>query len=390
MVVLKLKDGQEVDTSDSETMQRIALVQEMDRPPITAMEVAEAQEEHRQARKAQAEAGTAEGTTGAAPMIRVSDDPPPPPLVGDFMATFEDTVIYGRGGSTKGTTAAWLALQNVQKDSQAVVYIADFEHHPEEWSGRLRRLGATDEDLARIYYASPFSGDWTYPRGSLPQVAEYIRQDCERLGATLLIVDSMSAAMGKGEAMGGWSDAGEYFDALRVIRGSRRLRTLNLAHVAGNSEKFPDRPFGSVQIHNAARETWAIAVNEEQSEGADAQGLNSTEAELRCKKASGRQKPRPNVITYTYEPNYGPITVKLAERRSSNGDLVYGVLIRTPDQLLTAKQIAAAIKSDTGEARTEAQITDAIRTARFGRFDTDAKRRPFRFKIAAGDDGGEG
>jgi len=31
-----------------------------------------------------------------------------------------------------------------------------------------------------------------------------------------------------------------------------------VAHVKGDSGKFPDRPFGSVFVHNLARETWAV------------------------------------------------------------------------------------------------------------------------------------
>ena len=57
MVVLKLKDGQSVDTDDTETMTRIAAVKEMDRPPLTALDIAEAQEERRLAKLAPATEG---------------------------------------------------------------------------------------------------------------------------------------------------------------------------------------------------------------------------------------------------------------------------------------------------------------------------------------------
>ena len=314
------------------------------------------------------------------PVSRISTEPPPPPLVGEFMATWEDTVVFGRGGSTKGTTAAWLALQAVRNDPETVAYIIDFEHHEDEWGGRLARFGTTPDETERIFYASPFSGAWTYPRGSLPEVAEYVRQDCERLGVTLLIVDSMSAAMGKGEAMGGWSDAGDYFDALRHIRGDRQMRSLNLAHVTGNAEKFPDRPFGSSQIHNAARETWAIAVNEERLDGPEAHGLTYADVELRCKKASGRRKPAPQLLTYTYEPDYGAITATLKLGNLSNGDMIYQVLRDlTGNPLVDAAKIARAVNLEFATTLTPAQVYDAIRRdtrSKTPRFEVTGARFP--------------
>ena len=315
------------------------------------------------------------GTTGVRPVSAIEAAPAQLPLIGDFMATEEDTVLYGRGGSTKGTTAAWWALQAVRAAPEVGVYILDYEHHEGEWTGRLRRLGGTEDELGRIHYASPYSRQWTHPVGQLSEVWQHVKEDCDRLEVTLLIIDSMTAASEAGEAMGGKQAADEYF------RSTRRIgrRALHLGHVPGNAEKWPERPFGSVHIHNYARETWAVAITNETQP--DEFGLSSTEVELRCKKAQDRPKPKPQVITFEYEPDHGAITVKHSERDRTHADLAYEALLKTPDTQLTGKAVAAAILQDTGEKLTEAQVYDAIRRDRQDRFETDKTARPFKVQV---------
>jgi hypothetical protein len=316
------------------------------------------------------------GVTGARPFNQLRSDPPPCPLVGVFMATEEDVILYGRGGSTKGTIAAWWALCHVRTDPLAVVYVLDYEHHETEWGGRMRRLGATEVEMARIHYASPYAKQWTHPVGELAEVWPYVKDDCDELAATLLIVDSITAASEAGEAMGGKQATDDYFRASRQIG----RRTLHLAHVTGTAEKWPERPFGSVHVHNYARETWAVAIVREGDEGPETHGLTSTEVELRCKKANGRPKPRPQVLTFTYEPDHGVITVAESERDTGHTELVHDALSKTPDVWLTAKQIVAAVKEDTAESLTPAQVYDAIRYDRRERFESDKASRPFKFK----------
>jgi hypothetical protein len=319
------------------------------------------------------------GETGVLPISQIEYRLPTPPLVSVFMGTEEATILYGPGGATKGTTAAWWALRHVREDREAVVYLLDFEHHESEWTGRLERLGATPEEQSRIYYASPYAKEWTAARGFLADVAELIAEDCDRLGVTLLVVDSMTVATPAGEAMGGQQAATDYFDGLNRIG----RRSLNLAHVRGDSAKWPDRPFGSVQIHNLARETWAVAVVQDGGEVSETAGLTSTEVELRCKKASDRLKPKPQVITYTYEPDHGAITVTEGERSASHAEMVLEALVKTPDEWMTGKAIAAAVMQDTGENLSEAQVYDAIRRDKRDRFEQDKSRRPFKVKVKA-------
>jgi hypothetical protein len=319
-------------------------------------------------------------TTGVRPTSLINGEPPPPPLVEPYMATTEATMIYGAGGSCKGTTAAHLALRYTSNDPDGIVYILDFEHHESEWGGRLRRLGATDAELDRIHYAGPYSKEWTAPTGALKDVAEYVRADCERLGVTLLIVDSYSAATTSGDAMGGKAAADEYFEALNRIG----IRSLSLGHIPGTTEsKWPPRPFGSVHIRNYCRETWAIAEIETPGGWNPGEyGLTNTTVELRCTKAQDRQKPPHQIISYDYEPDYGPITVHEEEKGAqSNTDLIVAALEQTPDVLLTAEQIAKTTKT-MGGSLTAAHVYETIRKDRKGRFTTDRSKSPLRYKLS--------
>lgn len=322
-------------------------------------------------------------TTGARWISAIEPIEPPKPLVGPFMATYEATILYGPGGVGKGTTAAWMALEYLHADSNARVYILDFEHHEQEWSGRLRRLGAIDE-LDRIAYASPFSKEWTAPRGALTDVAQYVKADCDRLGVTLLIIDSYSAATTTGDAMGGQPAATEFFDALSLIGG----RTLTLAHVAGNSQRWPPKPFGSVFVHNWARETWAIEQVETDGQIAENEyGLSYMTLELRCQKAQERERPRHQRLVFTFEPHFGAISAALVEVDRNKAELIHQSLSRTPTEYLTAEQIAQAVKADTGEILSAPQVYDAIRRnvrSRRPLFEMDETKRPFRYRTAQG------
>jgi hypothetical protein len=62
---------------------------------------------------------------------------------------------------------------------------------------------------------------------------------------------------------------------------------------------------------------------------------------------------------------------------------VYEALLKTPDEWLTGKAMAAAVMQDTGEKLSEAQVYDAIRRDTRDRFEQDKSRRPFKVKIRA-------
>jgi hypothetical protein len=229
-------------------------------------------------------------------------------------------------------------------------------------------MGATDEELVRIHYRAPFGADWTAETGALSKVAELIRDDAARLGVTYLIVDSYSVATSNGDTMGGEAAAREYFTALARIG----LPSLTIAHVRGDAGKFPDRPFGSVFVHNLARESWAVErVGEDPVDDVedDPYQPNVVALELRNKKSNGRATSRPQFITFTF---YADSTIEVTTDRPGGRSVAQLVEDALADGPLPIKGIIAAIREDTGQLLTENTLRSAL------------TRHPQRFAQATG------
>jgi hypothetical protein len=265
-------------------------------------------------------------------------------------------VLYARGGTGKGLLACWFARDLVRAGH--VVMVVDFEGHEMEWGSRLRGLGLTDDELGRIHYRVPFGSDWTAPTGSLAAVADAIRDDADRLGVTYLMVDSYSVATSNGDTMGGEAAAREYFSGLARIG----LPSLTIAHVRGDSGKFPERPFGSVFVHNLARETWAVErIGDDDPDAIDPDeirfGPYVVALELRNKKANARPKSAAQFVTFSFFAD-GTIEVMAdGPAGASVADLAADALADGP---LTVPKIAAAIKEDTGQAIAEDTLRKAL------------------------------
>lgn len=269
-------------------------------------------------------------------------------LCDPFLTPEGATVVYARGGTGKGMFTCWLVKRLVAAGH--VVMVVDFEGHEREWGSRLRGLGLTDEELARVHYRAPFASDWTAPTGSLAVVADAIRDDAAKLGVTFLIVDSYSVATSNGDTMGGEAAAREYFSGLARIG----LPSLTIAHVRGDSGKFPDRPFGSVFVHNLARETWAVERVGDDEPDLDPDlirvGPHIVALELRNKKANARPISPAQFVTFSF---FADGTIEVVTDRPAGravADLAADALAEGP---MTLAKIAAAIKEDTGEVIAE-------------------------------------
>ncbi len=302
-----------------------------------------------------AEVAAPEPTIGSRTAADLRYGPPLPQLAAPFLTSEGATVLYGKGGTGKGITACWLITRLVAAGH--VVMVLDFEGHEREWGSRLRGLGMTDDELARIPYRSPFGADWTAPTGALSKVAEAVRDDAERLGVTYLVVDSYSVATSNGDLMGGEAAAREYFTGLATIG----LPSLTIAHVRGDSGRFPDQPFGSVFVHNLARETWAVERIGDDEPETDPDviriGPNVVALELRNKKMNGGPTAPAQFVTFSFYAD-GSVTVnddRPAGR--SVADLAGDVLADGP---LTLPKIAAAILDDTGERISETSLRQAL------------------------------
>jgi hypothetical protein len=295
-------------------------------------------------------------TIGARTAADLRHGPPPDQLAGVFLTAEGDTVIYARGGTGKGLLACWLARQIVRAGH--VVMVVDFEGHEMEWGARLRGLGLTDDELGRIHYRAPFGSDWTAPTGSLAAVADAIRDDAVRRGVTYLMVDSYSVATSNGDTMGGEAAAREYFSGLARIG----LPSLTIAHVRGDSGKFPDRPFGSVFVHNLARETWAVEqLGNDEPDAIEPDvirfGPHVVAPELRNKKANARPKSAAQFVTFSF---FADGTIEVASDGPggrSVADLAADALADGP---LPLPKIAAAIKEDTGKVVSLENVRSAL------------------------------
>jgi hypothetical protein len=301
---------------------------------------------------------------------------PPDQLADPFLTPEGPTVIYARGGTGKGMVACWWTQQLVAGGH--VVMLVDFEGHEREWGSRLRGLGLTDDELRRVHYRAPFSSDWTAPTGSLAAVAGLIRGDAERHGVTYLIVDSYSVATSNGDTMGGEQAAREYFSGLARIG----LPSATIAHVRGDSGKFPDRPFGSVFVHNLARETWAVERIGDEPEAIYGDeirfGPYVVALELRNRKSNGRPAARAQFVTFSFHID-GSIEVQTDRPGGRTvADLAADVLADGP---MTIAKIAAAIREDTGQTFDETTLRKSL-TRHPRRFIQSTDSRPRTWSLA--------
>ena len=299
---------------------------------------------------------------------------PPEPLIPPFLTPEGATVLYGRGGVGKGLIACHFIQKLVE--SSHIVLLIDYEGHEREWGSRLRGLGMTDPQLRRVHYRAPFGPEWTAETGSLSAVADRLREEAYRLDATVSVVDSYSLATSSGDQLGGEASAKEYFSALQRIG----LPSLTLAHVTGASERFPAKPFGSVFVHNLARETWAVESTRESNDSeAEALHLEHTiSLELRNMKQNTRQRVGPQFIDFSF---FGDNSIEVSREATANlsiADLAADILAATPN--LTLKQLAAAIKEDT--ARTVSAETLRMTLCRYpARFVEDRTSRPHHWSM---------
>ena len=231
------------------------------------------------------------------------------------------------------------------------VMVIDFEGHDGEWGRRARDMGFTEEQLKNVHYREPYGQSWEASSGTLHQIADNIRQDCERFKISVIIIDSYTAATSGGGDMGGQEAAQEYFKALATIG----CTSLTLAHVTGNSDKFPAKPFGSVFVHNFARETWAInAAEDAKTEIAFDAATNDLQptvmtVELRNMKMSQRKKvPAPKFIAFSFfHDGHIEVDDQAGKTALTIAEMASGILSRA-DKALPIKSIVKLVEEDYG------------------------------------------
>lgn len=203
-------------------------------------------------------------------------------IVEPFVEAGGVTVLFAMGGTGKSmcamaiaaTAASGTAVVGTPKGEAGPVLYLDWETDPATATERLRAicLGAGIASLPPVHYRRQVA--------SLESAAQEIRRDIARLGAVMVVVDSLGAARG-----------GEPESADLTIRTFVALRSLGVPvlvvdHVSKAAGNDATTSFGSVYTHNLARLTWAL--DKAQDEGSDRLVL----ALVNRKRNNGRLLPR--------------------------------------------------------------------------------------------------
>jgi hypothetical protein len=181
---------------------------------------------------------------------------PPEPEVMPPLLSFKDpTILYGEGGCGKSTLATAAALSIVTGVElipgmpvrlPGRVVVLDWEDKEGAWGRRLhafaRAAGIPTEEVIYQRQQRPL-------KDSIERVAAL----CAAEGADLVIVDSVTRAIGSGgEHQSAESGTVQLFEALAILD----CTTLLIDHVVGaamGTERAVVRPYGSVVKFNLAR-----------------------------------------------------------------------------------------------------------------------------------------
>lgn len=265
--------------------------------------------------------------TGARALADIDPSPPPPLLIGRLDPAGH-TILFGPGGSGKGTISASWIVDLARADQR--VLIVDLEDHPEEWARRITSLGGADI-AAAVTIVRPYSPAWQGARGTLEQMADDLRELAGAVGATIIVIDS--AGMAGGDPLKPEAPM-SYGRALQRIG----LTALTIAHVPKNTDMVT--PFGSVFWHNLARVTWSLAP---QGEDAGHTVL------LTCRKANGYAKPGRELLTVTYDDRGLPRDVLARSYAAVLADRIADVLDAATDPLSPRQIVDALADDDDGE-----------------------------------------
>jgi len=186
-------------------------------------------------------------------------------LVDKLVLDQDINVVFSDGGSGKSLVALALAIAVrtgatlpgglVPRRNGPVLYL-DWESCPEEHEERLAGL------LGGLRVAGPVPIAYRKMVGALADDAVLLRQEVARVGAVMVVVDSLVPACG---AEPETADATiRAFAALR----SFGVASLVLAHVNKTmaDARGAARPFGSVYVQNLPRNVWELRRAEEAAE----------------------------------------------------------------------------------------------------------------------------
>jgi hypothetical protein len=319
------------------------------------------------------------GALGTVTADELPSGAPPAMLAEGWLHPEEGTGIYGKGGTGKGITSAYLAGLLAFEGER--VLIVDFENHPREWGTRLAALGLGADVVKSIHYVSPYGQTWEASIGSFDKVAGQLRAECDRLDITYLIIDSYTSSSdaGSSEALGGQEAAQLFAKAAQSIGRPYLL----LAHVNGAANRHPERPFGSVHVHNLCfRFSWSVEEHEAptRADPDDPTRPATVTLEFRNQKHNDQPKADDRVLSFAFYVNGDMTVLERTNAKRQVLDMVVAALIDTP--LLTTAQVRKAIRDRYEQDVPEDSIRKAISRDSGKRVSTNMDKVPYRYEAA--------
>lgn len=171
--------------------------------------------------------------------------PPEPPHF-DRIADRGATLLFGLGGTGKGTYVAWLIKRAIRELGWRIL-ILDHERRDYEWKPRFEALGLTTDEMRRIAYYHP-TGD------AIWEQVDTVQSQLTETGFTpdLVVVDSITLACSQDDTSSGDSTIPvRYYAALDQLCG----RHLSITHTGHQNQH---RPFGSRRWLDDCRLAWSF------------------------------------------------------------------------------------------------------------------------------------
>jgi hypothetical protein len=193
--------------------------------------------------------------------------PPVSQLVPDLILANTANTWFGPGGTGKSTAAIAACVAHVleaeflgRQMPRGVPLYLDWEDEEEAFERVLWQvsIGYGMRESARVH--------WRRMRAPLKDDIAYISALIDRIGATLVVIDSATRAMGSAGEHGTYESTAVSF--AEAIRALGKVTTLIIDHVDGQTVKdggVARKSYGSIHKMNFVRNAWSLTPDEEAS-----------------------------------------------------------------------------------------------------------------------------
>lgn len=204
--------------------------------------------------------------------------PPPKHLIDGLLIANVANTWFGPGGTGKSTAGIAACVAHVQGypfagrhvEKGTALYL-DWEDEEEAFERILWEVsrGYGMEESARVF--------WRRMRTPIHSDIAYVSALIDRIGATLVVIDSATRAMGSAGEHGTYESTAVSF--AEAIRALGKVTTLILDHVDSASVKeggVAKKAYGSIHKLNFVRNAWSLSPDED----ADVQKVGWTHAKV--------------------------------------------------------------------------------------------------------------